>query len=51
MQTNASMEDEFLGTVTKGIVHGVYKVVTWFCFSVTQQHKVLGGIGHYTTKS
>ena len=34
--------DEFLVTVTEGVVHSVYNVVTWLSFGVTQQHKVSG---------
>ena len=32
--------DEFLATVTEGVVHGVYKVVTRLSFSVTRWHEV-----------
>ena len=35
--------DEFLSMVTKGVVHGVPKVVTPSSFSVIQPHKVSGG--------
>ena len=35
--------DKFLATVTEGVVHAVYKVVTRSSFGVTQQHKVSGG--------
>ena len=34
--------------VSKGMVHGVYKVVTQSSFGVTKRHKVSGGIGHFT---
>ena len=35
--------DEFLATVTEGVVHGVYKVVTRLSFGIIWQHKVSGG--------
>ena len=35
--------DEFLATVTEGVVQSVYKVVTRSSFSVTWPHKVSGG--------
>ena len=35
--------DGFLATLTEGVVHGEYKVVTRSSFSVTQRHKVSGG--------
>ena len=34
------VEMNFFVTVTEGVVHGVYKVVTQSSFGVTQQHKV-----------
>ena len=34
--------DEFLAMVTEGVVHGVYKVVTWSPFGVTWRHKASG---------
>ena len=30
--------DEFFATVTEGVVHGVYEVITQSSFSVTWQH-------------
>ena len=36
-------EDEFLATVTEGVVYSVYKVVIWSSFCVTWRHKVTGG--------
>ena len=35
--------DKFLATVTEGVVHGVYKVVTRLSFCVICSHKVSGG--------
>ena len=35
--------DEFLATVTEGVVHGVYKVVIQSSSRVIRQHKVNGG--------
>ena len=35
--------DEFISTVTEGVVDSVYKVVTRLSFSVTRQHKVSRG--------
>ena len=43
--------DEFLATVSERVVHGVYQVVTRSSFSVTQQQKVSGGFGHFTTRN
>ena len=51
MRTSA---DEFLATVTEGVVHGVHKVVPRASFSVTWQHKVSGGtwtFHHCVTRS
>ena len=31
--------DEFLATITEGVVHGVYKIVTGSSFVLTQLHK------------
>ena len=36
---------EFLTTVTEGVVHGVYKVVTRSFFSVTRQYKGVEVLG------
>ena len=41
----------FFPTVTEGVVHGVYKVVTLSCFGVIRLHKVSGGIGRFATVS
>ena len=30
-------------TVTEGVVHSVYKVVTWSCFGVIRQYKMSEG--------
>ena len=35
--------DEFLSTVTEGVVHGVYKVVAQPSFGITLKHKASGG--------
>ena len=35
----------FFATVTEGVVHIVYKLVTGSSFGVTWQYKVSGGIG------
>ena len=35
--------DEFLVTVTVGVVHSVHKVMTWSSFGVTLRHKASGG--------
>ena len=35
--------DEFLATVTEGVAHDVYKVVTRSSLGVTQRHKASGG--------
>ena len=35
--------DEFLATVTEGLVDSVYKVVTWSSFGVMECHKASGG--------
>ena len=43
--------DEFLAMVSEGVVNGVYNVVTWSSFSVTQRHKVSGGTGRFATVS
>ena len=46
--------DEFLATVTEGVVHGVYKVVTGSSIGVARQHKVSGGkwmFHYYVTRS
>ena len=40
---------EFLTTVTKGVVHGVHKVMIWSSFCVIQRHKVTYGIGRFAT--
>ena len=37
-----SMCREILAMVTEGVVHRVYKVVTWSYFGVIQRHKVSG---------
>ena len=38
-----SSADEVFDMTTEDVVHGVYKVVTWSCFGIIQQHKVSGG--------
>ena len=38
---------EFLTSVTKGVVHGVHKVVIWSSFGVIGKQKVSQGIGHF----
>ena len=43
--------DDFLATLSEGVVLGVNKVVTQLSFGVTQQHKVSGGNGHFATIS
>ena len=35
--------EEFFDTVTEGVAHGVYKVVSLSCFCVILQHKENGG--------
>ena len=35
--------DEFIATITEGVVIGVYNVMTWSSFDVIRQHKVSGG--------
>ena len=35
--------DEFLATVTEGVVHNVYKAVTRSCFGVTRQNRASVG--------
>ena len=35
--------DKFLAMVSEGVVHCVYKVVTWSSFGVTRRHKASGG--------
>ena len=40
--------DEFLTRVTEGVIHNVYKMVTWLSFGVTQRHKISG---HFATVS
>ena len=35
--------DEFFAMVTEDVVHGVHKVVTLSCFSITQRQKVSEG--------
>ena len=44
-------KDEFLATVTRGVAHSVYMVVTQFSFGVTWQHKVRGVNGCFATVS
>ena len=36
-------ESKHLATETEGVVHGVYKAVTWSSFGVTLRHKLSGG--------
>ena len=46
--------DEFLAMVTEGVVHSVYKVVTWWSFGVIWQEKANGGkwmFHHCVTRS
>ena len=40
---------EFLTIVTKGVVHGVHKVVIRWSFGVIRPDKVSYGIGHFAT--
>ena len=41
--------DECLATVTEGVVHGVYKVVTQSSFGVTRRRKESGIHGRFAT--
>ena len=46
--------DKFLATVTEGVVHDVYKVVTQSSVGVIQRHRTSGGtwtVHHCDTRS
>ena len=42
--------NEFLATVTEGVVHGVHKVVIWSSFGVIRRYKVSQGIGCFSLR-